>query len=521
MTAAGCVALLTLALPQQPAMFDIQEAEGVIRVSADIAAVSAAKALRGLGQALGWRVDFATPALQADLDRSSLDLSFDQRDPRNVAMLLAAAAGADVVFDQRDGAMGERTAIHVVSHPSPETDSGRERLRRRAMSWYRSFLGEDLRLDPTVVENRMEVRMHLGHMLLEQGEIEEAVHQFLRIQEEDDSHPYVPLALLRLAEGYLELGNDAQAEEWARRVSRMHPSRPETAAATVLLGRALLAQEEYDQCVDTMRSAILPLATTPEIVDILLIIAEAHRHRERPDRALDQLRTLSSSTSFDDLTREQWLDYYFLRGYASLGVGSHEEAIEALEIFLATGSADERRGEAFVMLGNTYLELGKFVEARAAALQGLSFQSELDREWRKEGRILQAKTGLALGLTDAFEDLEREVQRDPARAPELVLFLAKSFMDESRFQKAIATADLLASTPGEAGDRARYLKVLAMWRQDPQGEHLRTFVMYARAIAAEIEDHEHQQRVAELVGQAWGRMGEWEKAVDAYRGILR
>ncbi len=48
----------------------------------------------------------------------------------------------------------------------------------------------------------------------------------------------------------------------------------------------------------------------------------------------------------------------------------HEEAMETLEIFLGTALDDDRRGAAFIMLGRTYLTLGKIVEAESGILSG-------------------------------------------------------------------------------------------------------------------------------------------------------
>lgn len=506
-------------LPQGYEIFTADTERSV--VSADRTAVAAADALRSLGNTMGWRVNFATKRLEGELAMVSLDLSFDELNPRTVAQLVAATGDADAVFD--DGWEGSGPdVLHIVSQASAETEPGRRRLMRRSMEWYETFLSDDLRLEPIVSENSMEVRMHLGKMLLEQGELEAAIELFEQVHNEDESHAYVPLALLRLAQSHQDLGNYELAEKWAREVSRMHPSRPETAAATVLLGHNLIDQGRYDECVATMRAAILPLANTPEVIDILLITAEAHTHRDRPDHVLEQMRLLADSHNFRDLSEPQWLDYHYLRGLGAEGVGEYEEALEMLEIFLATGPADSRRGPALVLLGRTYLALDSFVEARAAALQALTYQSAMDDSWRKEARILQAKTALSLGQKDqAFTDLEREVRRDPVQTPELIVFLIESFIEDQRYQKAIASSELLTSTSGKWGDKARYLKILAMWKQNPRAELLDNFLTQARVLAPQIIDEDLQRKAAQIVGQAYGLRGDWEKAVNAYHGVLQ
>ena len=107
------------------------------------------------------------------------------------------------------------------------------------------------------------------------------------------------------------------------------------------------------------------------------------------------------------------------------------------------------------------------------------------------------------------------------KTPELIVFLIESFLENDRYQKAIAAADLLIPAGGKWGDRARYLKIQAMWRQNPRAELLDSFLLRAVEIAPQIEDEELQRKAAEIIGQAYGLRGDWEKAVNAYHGVLR
>jgi tetratricopeptide (TPR) repeat protein len=527
MRAGVAFALLSAAAPAQEhgvapgaALFSVDAATQ--RISADRTAVAAGAALTELAKAMGWRIAFQPESLLGELEHTSLDLSFDDQGARAIAQLIAVAGGADVQFDDRTEDGKFSTALHVVRPPSAEIEAGRARLLARAMQWYRTFLAEDLRFDPLVEEHASKVRMHLGEMLMEAGDLESAIGTFRALRDGDRTHPYVPLALLKTAECQFRMKRLADAEENARQVSRMHPGRPETAQATVLLGRILLAAARYDECAREMRASFLPLAGTPEIIDVFLIAAQAHWHRDRPDQVLRETELMAAAHNFRELDEQQWLSYHFLRGIGAEGTGQHLEAIEALELFLGTGQNDPRRAIAFVVLGRAYAELGKFLEARAAALEALELKGGLDNDWRQRARILEAKTALALGDKDrAFADLEVEVRKQPEQMPELVLFLADAFIEVGRFQKAIATADLLAGGSGAWADRARHRKVVAMWRQasrsgDPQG-----FPAAAIEIARQIGDPELQRGVAEMIGQAYEALGMKEKAADAYRGLLR
>lgn len=493
------------------------------RVSADVDAVGADAALVELGRAMEWEVVFETTRLRNDLALVSVDLSFDLQDPRIIADLIAVAGRADVTFDDRSVAGKTRTVLHVVKPPSEATEAGRRRLRRRAMQWYRMFLGEELRDDPLVAEHAVDVRLRLAQMMLEQGDLEGAIRAFEELKDQERGHRYLPLALVRLAQCHYRLGDYRAAERYARELSRMHPSRPETAAAVVLLGRILLDTERYDECVREMRSHVLPLAGTPEIVDIFLIAARAQRRRGRPDEVFRQTELLASSPQLEHMSPQQWLEYWFLRGAGAEGIGKHREAMLALEAFLGSSPADDpRRGEAFVLLGRAYLALGKFVEARAASLEARALEAKLDPRWRTEARILEAKARLAIGEVDrAFAELEVEVRRNPRRNRELILFLVETLIEEGRYQKAITNADLLAEERGIWGDRARLSRIRAMAARAERSGIWEGFPRAATAIAARIEDLELQRQAAELIGRGYERLGDMGRAADAYRGLLR
>src|SRR5690606_20826350 len=106
--------------------------------------------------------------------------------------------------------------------------------------------------------------------------------------------------------------------------------------------------------------------------------------------------------------------------------------------FLGLCGDDSRRTFVLVQLGECYLQLGRAVEARAAAMEAMRRLDQLDRPTRQRARILDATSALAVGdLERAFHDLEVEVRRDPERTPELIMFLADKFLEVGWFQKAV------------------------------------------------------------------------------------
>lgn len=519
--AAACTLRLA-AQADKPEMYTVDRGQDPALLAADTNGVTCERALIALGQAMGWRVDFETQQLENALAMVAIDLAFERQPPRTVAHLVAAAGGADVVFDDRTEEGVLRTRVHVVSPASAELESGRQRLRQWSIQWYHSFLQRDAVYDPLVQEEGMRVRMQLAQMKLQQGDLEGAATAFEEVYDRDQTHPQSPLAMLRIAECNFELRRLDDAERWARRVTELHPSRPEMAAAGILLARIMIVAERYDECVRELRSFLLPLADTPEIVDAYLLLAQAQAKRGRPDEVFRNIEVLAGSRNFRDLTERQMLDYWFLRGLGAAGTGAHADAMEALELFLGMAVDDPRSGRAHVLLARTYSALGKLLEARSSAVAAMRHLDSLDREWRREARIVHAKTALALGERDAaFADLEVEV-RSPGADPELILFLIDAFYEIGRYQKVVSTADLLTKQDTAYGQAARVRKLRALLAQAKQNrEHLVAFPRQAIAIAAEITDETLQREAAEIIGSAYGLLGDVERAADAYRGVLR
>ncbi len=524
-------------LPIGDDLFKVEKQGDVALVSANRGAVTAAEALQQLCVAMSpqWKLR-DTKEIRAELEKISLDLAFDGQPARVVAQLIAVSAGLDVVFDDQTVQGSERVTMHVVAAPSPSSESGRHRLKNRAIYWYRQFLSEGLAFDPLVEEEGMKAWMHLGRLYLEAGQLEDAIEAFDKVYQSDPSHPFVPIAMLRIAEANFELGTPEslmEAKRWAGSLAERNPRLRPTGEATVLLGRILLQQEQYDECVQTLEARGISLTGSLEFVNLYLIVVEAQWHRSRVDKALATLDLIFESSQFQSLSRQQWLDYHYWRGLVTqenaMAMPPSDrqqqllmQSMEALELFLGIGVEDTRRPQAFVVLGDSYLALGKFLQARAAAVDAMNFESGMTRYWLQRARILSAKTALALGDQElAFVNLETEVRRNPDSKPELILFLADAFIGVKSYQRAISTAQLLTHQKSSWGDQARFKQVFAMWEQAKNSEARKGFPEKAIRIAKNIVDEKLQRQIAEIIGHAYETTGEVEKAADAYRGVLR
>lgn len=535
------VPLLLTLLQQDPAageLFRLRQAgadadgNAAVTVDADRAAVSCHAALRRLGETLNWNVDFESPPLEAELRFATVDLNFLGQAALTAGQLIALAGGADVVFDPGDARVPMRPTLHVVRPPDAATEAGRQRLRGLAAQWYRSFLVDELRNEPLVQGEASNVRMNLGRLLVDSGDLESAIAFFAQVCD-DAPNPMVPAAMLRVAQCNLELAaaqHDAAqqqqlyqtAEKWARQLLDKHASDKAANAATVVLGRALIGQGRFDECRAELDARALRLVNANEILDVCLLIGEAGFQLQAPARVYEQMLALRQLPGWGSMTDAQFLDYHFLLGYGALGAGQPETAMQALEWFLIRGPADRRRGLGYVLLGQCYMAQQRYVEARAAAVEVRQhYMPELDEATRRSAIKLYASSGLALGDRDeAFRDLEVLVQRQAD--PELALYLIDALVADRQYQWAISVAGrTLEQREDNYGDEGRFRKLSAMFEQGMAAHNLADFPGPATTLALKIRSPELRSRCAELIGKAYEELGKPEHAADAYRGILR
>lgn len=511
-------------------------------VAADRRQVDCLQALRQLAVTMNWNLAVESAPLENDLRFASVDVNLADQDPRMVAQLLAVAAGADAIFDEGPAIDGARTTLHVVRVPSPETESGRQRLRALAGQWYRSFLRDELRDEPAVQRDGVQVRMHLGELLVESGDLDAAIAFFTDVYELRP-HDRVGAALLRIAKCHLDLAAGAAdrsrrraefelAEQWARRLLERMPTAPEVAQATILLGRALLGQAtvETDRdtlrakaraCQDELRARVIRLLDSVDLLEVWLLAGQAQLLMEQPERVYDTMSTLRETQYFADLGPRQFLDYHFLLGYGALGTGKAELAMRSLEWFLIHAEDDERRGMAYVLLAESYSAQQRFVQARAAAVEARTrYLGTLQTEWRERALRVWAHTALALGEKEsAFLELEQLVLR--GEEPELALFLVDQLFADRQWQRAIAVARPMMDRDDAVGDRARFKTITALYEQAAASGHLDDFPPQAIQLAPRVGDPELRRRIATMIGEAYTKLGKLEHAADAFRGILR
>ena len=545
---------LLLAAPQSPTppapepLFTVRVVAGDIGtaprtfVAADRRHIDCLDALRQLTAAVGWNLVVESKPLEADLGFQSVDLNLENQDPRMVAQLIAVAGGADVVFDEADRLDGSRSTVHVVRTPDAASESGRQRLRALSGQWYRSFLRDELQHEPLVARQAVQVRMNLGQLLVDSGDLETAIRFFTEVFEQRP-HDFVAPAVLKLAECHLDVARSLpdrtaqkahyeQAEQWARQLLERMPTAPEVTPATILLGCVILGQARTETvfelavkwaelCQTELNARVIRLIDSVEMLDVWLLVAEAQLMLERPARVHETMLTLRESPYFDDLSPRQFLDYHFLLGYGALGLQKHDLAMRSLEWFLIHAENDPRQGMSYVLLAESYLAQKRFVQARAASVEARErYLGTLTPDWRQRALKVWARSALALGEKEqAFQELEQMVVR--GEEPELTLFLADEMLADRQWERAIAVVRTLLDLESAIGDRARFKKVTALYEQAVASRHYEDFPPQAVAIAPTIADPDLRSRTATMIGDAYAKLGKLEHAADAYRGILR
>ncbi len=512
-------------------------------VPADVALVQLASVLKG------WtRPKYESAELQRQVELETIDLSFDAQPARVVAQLIAVAAGADIVFYDRTVGGVRTTNLYVVYPPKADSENGKERLKRLSVEWYETFLQNGMEYDYALWrEKSMGVRMDLAHIMMAQGDLRSAAKEFIEAYKEDESHPYINRALLRIAQCYFELAvssdNKVERDEffencrhYAEILTEQGESTDDVPKAIVVMARSYLQQEQYMNCVQFLKDRrVFRMVGRPEMNDVFLLAATAQMHLGDPMAVLQEVTYLQGPGEvrnlITSLSKDQLADYLFLLGYGLEGSGQFRKAVEPLELFLGTAEADPRKGPAFVMLGRAYLGVRKYVQAHAAAQEARSF-NQMSKMWRREKNKLYAKTSLELGKKEeAYRDLGVEVRNTYATEPELALFLVDALIKDNEPLQAMDIAALIEDQKTLIGYTALLRHVEAMYLSDSSLERFpaRAIPLVEKLVTPKGEtDQKLSDKVAilqsegvELIGRAYEKNGDFEKAARARQGYLR
>ncbi len=460
-------AMLTIALaamaPQGTEPLLRVERDGdTARVSANHAGAPCDLAITELAKQMDWTLRFQPESLRGQLAEQIVDLAFHDEGPRTLATLLATAGDADAVFHERELDGARQVDVTIVPPPSADSHAGRARLRRHALTWYRTWLAERIARGMTGDDQEVRVRWQIAELLRGEGDLEEAARIYATIAAED-GNTLVPEALLKLASVEFDMGPEhwPDAERQVRELTRMHPESPQAIDGVLLLGRLLLATGHARECATTIQRAYVRLTGTPELAAAYLLMARAQLRLGDADAARAALRQLAAVRSPASLPPAQRREELLLRGLSEVARGASLAAIEALtELLGDAGTAPDERAQAYVGLGEACLLAGRAVHAASASVAARAAREHLDDEWRARATALEARVAFAVGEDERGYTVLEDALRSES-VPELAVMLAERLLAGGRMQRADEVAATLDGRDDRFGDRARLVRVEA------------------------------------------------------------
>ncbi len=514
-------------------------------VSAARAGASAYLALKDL-QALGaFKLNLQIPGIRAQLENETLSLFFKKKDAVAVAELLAVACGLDIEQDRDEPEPGQilgTRILTVVTIPLPETEAGRRNLRKWALDWYERYL-RALAVDPTAsLDKESQVRIDMALLALAQGNLLAAAGHFESFLDKASKHPFASEAKLKLAECQLELGNFDQAIQQSKGLFTTQAETQIGMKAALLFARAHLAYSDkqlresksvrmntdlaqvrrvprggLDDLVAMLELYLSGFRSQEGFPDLLLLLAEAHRRRGRPDRVLEKIRQLESFIEPIDLANESWATLNFLAGDALIESGKPLEGERKLLQFIGLAKGDPRLGLAWLSLAKAESDMADPLQSLFCARLALQWEGELQPHEAHRAKVLVNKKLLDLGKFDAAIFGLEVLLQGSAPDKELLVFTAQQLLEGGRPERAKAILEGKEKMGGPVGDRARFLLIQA---EADQKHHLKV-IDTARALASRIVDAGIQAEVTELVGDAYLALGRKKEAAEAYGGRIR
>ena len=515
-------------------------------VQAARAGVSAYIALKDLESLGAFKLNLQLPGIRQQLKNETLSLFFQKKDAVAVAELLAVACGLDLEEDREEPLPGQilgKRILTIVTVPLPETDAGRRNLRKWALDWYERYL-RALATDPSAsLDKESQVRVDMALLALAQGQLLEAVGHFQAFLDKAGKHPFANEARLKLAECELELKNYDEAIKQSKKLFENQAETSIGMRAALVYARAHLALSDYrwrqakalqtqlpksragepdrarglDDLVAMLELYLSGFRSQEEFPDLLLLLAEAHRRRGRPDRVIEKIRQLESIVEPIDLPNEQWATVNFLEGGALVETGKPLEGEKKLLQFIGISKGDPRTGLAWLSLAKAERDMEDPLQGLFCARLALQYEGDLLPPESHEAKVLANKMLLDLGKFDAAIFGLEVLLQGPVPDKELLVFTAQKLLEGGRPERAKSILEGREKMSGPAGDRARLLIIKAESEQN----HHQKVIETARALAGRIVDARIQAEVTELVGDAYMALGRKKEAAEAYGGRIR
>ncbi len=259
--------------------------------------------------------------------------------------LCAALAGCRTLGRQGIVPQSVATARQLTQQGITAKDRG---------DWKRaeSLVGRAVQTNPTDPDARRNYAETLWH----RGALQEALQQFeeaRRLAAED------PGLAVRTGELHLAMGQINYANRLAEEALELDPK---FAPAWALRGRVAEASGQARQALaDYQRS----LGYAPDSREVAILVAEAHRQLNEPQRALVALQRLADGYS----PGEEPQKVLFLEGLALLALGRNDDAVQSLS---KAASRERPTPDVLYQLAEAEFRAGRFASAQSTLEQALA-----------------------------------------------------------------------------------------------------------------------------------------------------
>lgn len=267
---------------------------------------------------------------------------------------------------------------HSVASGRQLTQQGLNAMERGDWKRAESLLARAVQTNPNDADARRSYAEALSHRGARQEALAQ-VDEARRIAGED------PGLIVRAGELSLALGNTAQAAERADEALRLDPK---FAPAWSLRGKVASATGQPREALAFYHRA---LGYAPEDSSVAILVAEAYRQLNEPDRALVALQSLATRYSHGEEPQQ----VLYLQGLALGALGRHDDAAHCL----AQAARRERpTGEILYRLAEAELLAGRYAAAQSTLDQALAIEPEHAGSRELARRISLANHGTATML---------------------------------------------------------------------------------------------------------------------------
>ncbi len=205
-----------------------------------------------------------------------------------------------------------------------------------------------------------EARRHYAEALWHRGARNEALTQMEEARKLAGEDPGL---VVRCGEMYLALGQVSQAVERAEEALRLDPKHPQ---AWALRGQVASTNGRPREALADYQRA---LGYAPDDTQLALLVAEAYRQLNEPERALTALQALGGRYA----AGEEPQQVLYLQGLALGALGRHDDAARCLA---HAARRDRPSGEILYRLAEAEVRAGHAASAQLALQQALAVEPD-------------------------------------------------------------------------------------------------------------------------------------------------